>query len=237
MSEHVLEDQSVKLSGLVTLDYCVLAAISQAPARSGTVWTNKDSSESIVTSKNHHRLSDEKSQISLTTSPDNDAPSVETTAAGMFEIICAEDRYETTNRVSYKDYTRLSANQWRSVVYGGAGLNDETAVTEIDPYVNLTEDQFLLSARINDVVKDPQAVRITGKRYTLRGERYQVTVIAPNNSYVSVTDFSKDDMFRTLAVGDSYVVNQDMRTVKEKRVFYLETIGGIDFYGREILLA
>ncbi|MBK5526115.1 hypothetical protein JFT91_08360 [Pseudomonas sp. TH08] len=237
MSEHVLEDRSIKLSGLVTLDYCVLASISQIPARSGTVWTNKDSSESIVISKNHHRTSDEESQITLTTSPANGAPTVTTTAAGMFEIICAEDRYETSNRVAYKEHARISSNQWRSVVYGGADLSDEMSVTNIDPYVNLTEDQFLLSARINDYVIDPQAVRVTAKRYTRRGDRYQVTVIVPNNSYGSVTDFSQNDMFRTLAIGDSYAVDQTMRIVKEKRVFYLETIGGIEFYGREILLA
>ncbi len=225
-------DQTIKLAGLVTRDYCVLASISQFGSRNGTVWTNEDSSVSTVTSKNHHRLSDERSLISITTSPDNSVPAVETTAAGMFEIIMAEDRYETVNRIAYKDYTFIDANQWRAVVYGGA---DSKLL--IDPNVILSADQFVFSARINDVVKHPTAERVTGKRYIKRGANlYQAMVTTSRTSYISNTDFNRDDLFRTLAAGDTYLEDQQVWTVREKRVFFLETIGGIDFYGREILL-
>lgn len=225
-------DQTIKLAGLVTRDYCVLASISQFGSRNGTVWTNQDSSVSTVTSKNHHRLSDERSQISITTSPDNSLPAVETTAAAMFEIIMAEDRYETVNRVAYKDYTFIGVTQVRAVVYGGAD-----AKLLIDPNVVLSAEEFVFSARVNDVVKDPTAERVTEKRYIKKGaDLYQAVVITPRSSYISNKDFKRDDMFRTLAVGDTYHEDQQVWTVREKRVFYLETIGGIDFYGREILL-
>ncbi|WP_434708625.1 hypothetical protein J3P75_25300 [Pseudomonas sp. R1-1] len=225
-------DQTIKLAGLVTRDYCVLASISQFGMRNGTVWTNKDSSVSTVISKNHHRLSDERSLISITTAPDNSVPAVETTATAMFEIITAEDRYDTDNRVAFKDYTFISASQWRAVVYGGAAPE-----RLIDPYVNLTAAEFVFSARVNDVVNDPSAERVSEKRYIKKGANlYQAMVVTPRSSYLSTTDFNSDDMFRTVAAGDTYHEGQQVWTVREKRVFYLETIGGIDFYGREILL-
>lgn len=234
MSNHVLENRSIKLAGLVTHAYCVRASISPTSTRAGTVWTNEDSTESTVVSKNHHRISDEESLISITTSSGVIEPSARTTAQEMLISISAEDRYETVNRVAYKEYARYNSDLLRSVVYGGAGLDTKAL---IDPYIYLSQQQFVLSARVNDVVKDSLAVRITEKRYTKQSNNvYHATVTTPSSSYTSKESFGNDDMFMTLAVGDVYLDEKGMWTVKEKRVFYLVSIGEIRFYGREILL-
>ncbi len=229
--------KTIKLAGLVTRDDCVLASISQFGTRNGTEWTHTDSEESIVISKNHQRLSNERSIVSITTSPDKGVPSVETTAAEMFQVISAEDRYDTNNRVAYKEFSRQIGSAWRSVVYGGADLSDQSAPLEIDPYIILNEEQFIFSARFNDVVKEPNAARVSEKRYIKKGkDLYQAMVITSEYIYATVRDFDSYDMFRTIATGDKYHQGSQVWTVQEKRVFYLTTIGKIDFYGREILL-
>jgi hypothetical protein len=244
MSSQVFREKSIKLPGLVTQDYCILASISHTSSRTGTVWTDKDSNDYTVISKNHHRVSNEKSVISIKLSPGNAELSAETTATAMFEIISVEDRYEITNRVAYKDYSSVAENHWRAVVYGGAGLGDDTQKILIDPlidpYVDLTAHQFYLSARVNDVVKDPQAARIIEKRYRELGSNmYANSAETADFNYINIQSFTHDDMFRTLAAGDTYeerFQNGPLWTVKEKRVFYIDNKDGVDLYGREILL-
>lgn len=155
----------------------------------------------------------------------------------MFEVISVDDRYETVNKVAYKEYENVGSGSWRAVVYGGAGQNDDSAPRVIDPYVFLNEDQFYLSARVYDAVKDPGASRVTEKRYIKKGDNlYQAMVITPTKIYASTKDFNSDDMFRALAAGDTFHADQKVWTVSEKHVFFIAKIGGIDFFAREILL-
>lgn len=229
---------SIKLSGLVTSEYCALASLAQSPSGAGTVWTNPDSSVTSVISKNHHRLSDQQSLITVFASPNIPTPDVETTAQQMFEIISKGDRYETIYEVAYKQYEFFSPDSWQAVVYGGTVQNGGSAPKDIDPYVMLNEKQFFLSARVFDTVKDSGTAKVTEKRYIKKAENlYQTMVITPNKIYVSNTDFNTDDMFRALAAGDTYHADQKVWTVQEKHVFFIATIGGINFFAREILLS
>lgn len=237
MSSKTFEERSIKLSGLVTQDYCILASTSATALRNGTVWTNKNSTLSTVITKNHLRLSDEKTRISITSSPENVESSFETTATTMFEVTSVDDHYLSTHRVTFKDFTHIGQNQWNASVYGSP-LRDEPSDTQIDPYVMLNEYQFFMSVRVNDVVKDQDNVRISKKRYIkLADSLYRNEIVTPNKTYTNPQSFTQDDMFRTLAENDTYVDEQAVEWgVKEKQVYYLVTIGGIDFYGREILL-
>jgi hypothetical protein len=237
MSSKIFEERSIKLSGLVTQDYCILASTSATALRNGTVWTNKNSTLSTVISKNHHRLSDEKTRIIITSSPGNVESSIETTATTMFEVTSVDDHYLSTHRVTFKDFTHIGQDQWNATVYASP-LGGEPPETQIDPYVMLNDYQFLMSARVNDAVKDQDNVRITEKRYIkLANNLYINEIVTPNKTYTNSLSFTQDDMFRTLAENDIYVDQQEIAwRVKEKQVFYLLTIGGVDFYGREILL-
>lgn len=237
MNNQTFEERSIKLSGLVTKDYCILASISNTPLRNGTVWTNEDSTLSTVITKNHNRLSDEETQISITSTPDNAESSARVSATAMFEVTSVDDHYLGTHRVTFKDFTHIGTNQWNATVYG-TPLRDKSPETQIDPYVMLNDFQFYMSARVNDVVKDQGNVRISEKRYTkLANNLYINEIVTPNNTYSNSKSFTQDDMFRTLAADDIYVDEQAAEwRVKEKQVFYLLTLGGVDFYGREILL-
>jgi hypothetical protein len=237
MSNQTFEEQSIKLSGLVTQDYCILASASQTPLRNGTVWTNKNSTLSTVSSKNHQRLSDEKTRISITTSPGNIESSVETTSTAMFEVTSVDDHYLSTHRVTFKDFTHIGPDQWNATVYG-TPLRGETSEILIDPYVMLTEYQFFMSARVNDVVKDQGNVRISKKSYRkVSNHLYLNEIITPNATYTNPQSFTQDDMFRTLTADDIYIDEQFVEwRVKKKQIFYLITIGEVDFYGRELLL-
>lgn len=229
---------SIKLSGLVTSEYCAKASLAQSPSSAGTVWTNPDSSVTSVISKNHHRLSDQRSLITVFASPNIPTPDVETTAQQMFEIISKGDRYETIYEVAYKQYEFFSPDSWQAVVYGGTVQNGGSAPKVIDPYVMLNEKQFFLSARVFDTVKDSGTAKVTEKRYIKKSENlYQAMVITPNKIYASNTDFNTDDMFRALAAGDTYHADQKVWTVQEKHVFFIATIGGFDFFAREILFS
>lgn len=155
----------------------------------------------------------------------------------MFEVTSADDHYLSTHRVTYKDFTRIGPDQWNATVYG-TPLRGEISETVIDPYVMLTEFQFYMSARVNDVVKDQGNVRINEKRYRkVLNNVYQNEIVTPNATYTNPKTFTQDDMFRTLAADDIYIDEQFVGwRVKEKQVFYLLTIGGVHFYGRELLL-
>lgn len=237
MREHTFEERSIKLSGLVTQDYCILASVSSTPLRRGTVWTNIDSTFSTVLSKNHQRLTDEKTRIIITTSPDNVELSVKATSTAMFEVTSVDDHYLSTHRVTYKDFTRIGPDQWNATVYG-TPLRGKKSKILIDPYVMLTDYQFYMSARVNDVVKDQGNVRISEKRYRkVRNNIYLNEIITPNATYTNPKSFTQNDMFRTLAADDIYIDEQFVEwRVKEKQVFYLITIGEVDFFGRELLL-
>ncbi|KAA0976908.1 hypothetical protein [Pseudomonas sp. ANT_H12B] len=237
MSSQTFEERSIKISGLVTQDYCILASVSQTPLRNGTVWTNKNSTLSTVSSKNHHRLSDEKTRIIITTLPDNIESSVETTATAMFEVTSVDDHYLSTHRVTFKDFTHIGIDQWNATVYG-TPLRGEASEILIDPYVMLTEYQFFMSARVNDVIKDQGNVRISEKRYIKLGDDlYTNEIVTPDTTYTNSKVFRQDDMFRTLAADDIYIDEQESNwRVKEKQVFYMLSMGGVDFYGREIFL-
>ncbi|MBV7574135.1 hypothetical protein KW846_15670 [Pseudomonas sp. PDM32] len=236
MRKHTFEERSIKLSGLVTQDYCILASISSTPLRRGTVWTNIDSTLSTVLSKNHYRLTDEKTRIIITTS-NNVELSVETTSTAMFEVTSVDDHYLSTHRVTFKDFTRIGPDQWNATVYG-TPLRGKKSKTLIDPYVMLTDSQFYKSARVNDVVKDQGDVRISEKTYRKVGnDIYFNEIVTPNGNNTNPVALTQDDMFRTLAADDIYIDEQFVEwRVKEKQVFYLQTTGGVHFYGREILL-
>jgi hypothetical protein len=239
-------DRIIKLPGLVPQTYCVLASVSASQKRNGTLWTDTDGLDYVVSSKNHHRLDNERSVISIVKSSANTTESLtalaedsaETTAAGMFEIASVDDRYETMHRITSKDFQQISPNQWRSVVYGTPNLDTESPLVDIDPYVNLTQDEFILSATVGDTIrKDGSTHRPLDKEYRLEsGNLYRVTVRSQANIQTGDRSFNRDDMFRTLAIGDTYIDSQGTWSVREKRVFYMETIGGINFYGREILV-
>ncbi|POA26192.1 MULTISPECIES: hypothetical protein [unclassified Pseudomonas] len=237
MNSQTFEERSIKLSGLITKDYCILASISNTPLRNGTVWTNENSTLSTVITKNHNRLSDEETQISITSTPDNAESSVKTSATAMFEVTSADDHYLGTHRVTYKEFTYIGPNQWNATVYG-TPLRKETPEIKIDPYVKLTDNQFFLSARVNDTVKDQGNVRITEKRHIKTGNNTYINeIITPTKRYSNNVSITQDDMFRTLAADDIYIDEQAAEwRVKVKWVFYLLTMGGVDFYGREILL-
>ena len=86
-------------------------------------------------------------------------------------------------------------------------------------------------------MKEANTARVSEKRYIKKGVNlYQAMVITSDYIYATVRDFDSYDMFRTIAAGDKYHQGSQVWTVQEKRVFYLTTIGNIDFYGREILL-
>jgi len=237
MKSNNIEQKAIKLPGLVTQDYCILASLPQTSLQNGTVWTNKDSTVTTVISKNHQRLTDEKTLISIQMSPGNAEMSVETTATSMFEVTSAGDRYLTTYIVKFKDFSNNGGEEWSATVFGNPGL-DEAIKTSIDPYVALTKYQFFMSARFNDVVKDHAGNgNVTEKTYTkLSQDLYSNTILTTKSTFTNSQTFSSDDMFRTLASDDFYTDESGDWRVKEKQVFYLATIGGIDFYGRELLL-
>ncbi|WP_025110226.1 hypothetical protein [Pseudomonas sp. H1h] len=237
MSSKTLEERSIKLSGIVTKDYCILASTSATSLRNGTVWTNKDSTVSSVISKNHQRLSDEQSLISIVMAPGDNELGITTTATAMFEVTSVGDHYLSTHRVTFKDFTHMQDNQWNATVYGTPLLND-TPESLIDPYVMLSEYQFFMAARVNDNVKDEGSQeRISKKTYTkLANNLYINEIVTPYKTYANSQSFNNDDMFRTLASDDLYVDESAEWLVKEKLVYYLLTLGGIDFYGRELRL-
>jgi hypothetical protein len=110
MSSKTIEERFIKLPGVVTEDYCILASTSATSLRSGTIWTNKDSTVSTVISKNHQRLSDEQSLISIVLAPGDNEPGTATTATAMFEVTSVDDHYLSTHRVTYKDFTHMQDN-------------------------------------------------------------------------------------------------------------------------------
>lgn len=237
-------EKSIKLPGLVTRDYCILAAISRTHLRAGTLWTDADEYDYIVNGKNYHRPTNEVSVVTIERlrATASGTPliqvqdSAETTAVGMMEIVSVDDRYEQQHIVTYKDYEAFAGSQWIAVVWGTpvAG-SSESAL--IDPYVTLSQNQLLLAARVGDSIREGATQRPYDKEYTRLGNNaYSVKVISQNGTRTSSSRFTRDDMFRTLAVGDTYIDQHGNWTVKEKRVFYLETTNGIERYGREILV-
>lgn len=241
MKNQVLEEKTVILPGLVTSDECILASVSETPLRTGTAWTQPNSRDHKVLSKDY-RVSDEKAATSIRLEYSNTDEKAETTITSMIETISAEDRYETVNRVAYKAFSRINDNHWVAVICGGTEADPEAPSLEIGPPVDLNEHQIFLSSRVNDVVKDQQLERIIRKRYTKLDERnYYIYFSTANATYHNLkTVYDKDELFRTLAVGDQYQDLLDSSTkvwiVKEKRVCFAESIGGIDFHFRVILL-
>lgn len=237
MTSKISEERSIKLAGLVTKDYCILASTSATSLRNGTIWTNEDSTASTVISKNHQRLSDEQSLISIVMAPGDSESATTTTATAMFEVTSVDDHYLSTHRVTYKDFTHMADNQWNATVYG-VPLLGETPESLIDPYVMLSEYQFFMAARVNDIVKDEGSREsISAKTYTkLANNLYSNEIVTPYATYTNSQTFTHDDMFRTLASDDLYVDESGEWRVKEKQVYYLLNLGGIDFYGRELRL-
>ncbi|MGE8147157.1 hypothetical protein ACQKP7_18470 [Pseudomonas frederiksbergensis] len=203
----VVAERSLKLPGLVSRDYCVLAATAQTHRRPGTIWTEADGFDYLVNGKNYHRPTDLLSIVTIDRlrldGPGKpamrDQYSAETTAVGMFEIACVDERYESDYIITHKDYQAIVGAQWRSVVYG-------TPVASVDPYVTLFQDQMLLSARLNDTIREGATQRPTSKEYVqLANSIYSIRVISPNGTRTSTGRFNRDDMFRTLTPGDTYI--------------------------------
>lgn len=163
--------------------------------------------------------------------------SAETTAVGMMEIISPDEQYESNYRIGYKDYEAMPANKWLSVVYGFAAA--EQAPKKIDPYIQLTHDQFILATRVGDKVRGSRNSTVTGKEYRWQIDNgYRVTVKTVDDTHIGNRLFNRDDMFRSMTSGDTYIDEQQRSwVVKEKRVFYIDTVNGAEVYGKELLVS
>jgi hypothetical protein len=239
---NTLADKTIKIPGLVDHDYCVLASISAGPGRAGTIWTDSKGIEYIVLDKNHHRPSNEKSLITIemvsvgATGEKQASESAETTAVGMMEIISPDERYEWDYRIGYKDYQAKTNNEWLSVVYGFAAAEH---APKIDPYIQLTHDQFILATRVGDKVRGSRNSTVTGKEYRWQIDNgYRVTVKTDDDTQIGNRLFNRDDMFRSMTSGDTYIDEQQRSwVVREKRVFYIDTVNGAEVYGKELLVS
>jgi hypothetical protein len=239
---NTLADKTIKIPGLVDHDYCVLASISAGPGRAGTIWTDSKGIEYIVLDKNHHRPSNEKSLITIemlsvgATGEKQASESAETTAVGMMEIVSPDERYEWDYRVGYKDYEAMSANEWLSVVYGFTAAEH---APKIDPYIRLTHDQFILATRVGDKVRGSRNSTVTSKEYRWQIDNgYRVTVKTDDDTQIGNRLFNRDDMFRSMTSGDTYIDEQQRSwVVREKRVFYIDTVNGAEVYGKELLVS